>query len=192
MRDTPSVGMVRIFNNAILKKMKTITVDPQMGNVSEKYYFKKHSAYIQRVDRTLSTDGTGTKVRHFYCWKEGRGDLTLCETEKQMKTVIIKLSRVEREYFFDRYLLRNICNELFFEVNFENPEIFMSSIEELVDYYLDSRYHNYDHIASFTAEKIIKWMAEDRKENSSYNYIRARMINQIGGLERQSATVLRL
>ena len=70
----------------------------------------------------------------------------------------------------------------------EDPEVdVMNSIEKEVDNYLDSRYRNCDHIASFTPENIAIWMAEDREENSSYNHIRARMIQESGGSTSGSA-----
>jgi hypothetical protein len=188
MRDIPTVAMVRIFNNAILKKMKTMGVQRitkyQMGLTGEKYYTKENrSAYIQRLDRTLSTDGSGALVRHFYYYnKDKGGDLMLCETEAQLKRVITKLSYVEREFFFIKYLLKDTCLELFPQIDFEDPEMLMTSIDRAVDNYLDSRYRNYAHIASFTPENVVKWMNEDAKFYSSYNFIRSRMITELDEL----------
>lgn len=200
MRDVPSVGMVRIFNNAILEKMKNMNVERvtkyQMGLKGDKYYTKENrSAYIQRLDRTLSSDGSGSLVRHFYYWKKGKGGLFKCETEAELKKVIIKLDYVEREFFFIKYLLKDKCLELFLNIKFENPEMFenlemlMDKIDEAVNDYLDSRYRNYGHIPSFTSENVVKWMAEDAKFYSSYNFIRLRMISELdelGEVERQS------
>lgn len=194
MRDIPSVGMLRLFNNAILQKMKNMDVERitkyQIGVRGEKYYTNENrSAYIQRIDRTLSSDGSGRLVRHFYVWKQGNGQLRAsgqllkCETEAELKKVIRKLNFLEREYFFIKYLLKDKCLELF--SNIENPEI-MDRIDKSVDDYLDSRYRNYGHIPSFTLENVGKWMNEDAKFNSSYNFIRSRMITELNELvERQ-------
>jgi len=196
MRDRPSVGMVRVFNKAILQKMKKMGVERyttyQIGLTGKKYYTKENrSAYIQRIDRTLSTDGSGALVRHFYYWKNGKGGLFKCETEAQLKRVIIKLDYVEREFFFIKYLLKDTCAELFSKIDFEDPEMLTSSIVQAVDDYLDARYRNYDKIASFTSENVVKWMMEDEKFYSSYNFIRSRMINELGVMVRESSQPLR-
>lgn len=198
MRDRPSVGMVRIFNNAILERMKTMGVQRftkyQMGLVGDKYYTNKNSsAYIQRIDRTLSSDGSGPLVRHFYYYNNDTGgDLMLCETEDQLKRVITKkLDYVDREFFFIKYVLKDKCSELSLEIDFEDPEMLNTSIVQAVDDYLDSRYRNYGHIPSFTSENVVQWMAEDAKLYSSYNYIRATMINELGMMVRQSSQSLR-
>jgi len=187
MRDIPSVGMVRVFNNAILQEMKKMGVERytkyQMGLTGEKYYTKENrSAYIQRIDRTLSTDGSGRLVRHFYYWKNGKGGLFKCETEAELKRVITKLDYVEREYFFIKYLLKDKCAELFSKIDFEDPEMLMTSIDRAVDNYLGARYRNYAHIPSFTSENVVEWMMEDAKFYSSYNFIRSRMITELDEL----------
>lgn len=200
MRDRPSVGMVRIFNIAMLKKMKNMGVEREKkyktALVGDKYYTnKKLSAYIQRVDRTLSSGGSGEPeelVRHFYYYnKDTGGNLMLCVTDAQIKQVIIKLDDIEREFFFIRYVLENKCAQLVSKLDFENPEMLMRSIVKAVDDFLDSRYRNYEHIRSFTSENINKWKGEDEKPNSSYNYIRTRMINELGMMVRQSSQPLR-
>ena len=150
----------------------------QLGLSGEKYYTKEGaSAYIQRVDRTERSDGRG--LRHFYYWKNGQGQLIRCETDEQLKSVIIKLDLVEREYFFIKYVLSNKCSELIGQIDFENPELLMSSLVESVDNYLDARYRNCDHLRSFTSENIMKWKNEDEKISSSYNYIRIAMIKTL-------------
>ena len=192
MRDIPSVAMVRIFNNAILKKMKKMGVERitayQMGSTGKKYYTKENrSAYIQRIDRTLSTDGSGALVRHFYYYnKDKGGNLMLCESEAQLKRFITRLDYVEREYFFIKHLLKDTCAELSSKIDFEDPEMLMSSISGAVDNYLDARYRNYGHIPSFTSENVVKWMLEDEKLYSSYNFIRFKMLNELSMMERQS------
>tara|TARA_B110000858_G_C17792601_1_gene470718 strand:+ start:60 stop:635 length:576 start_codon:yes stop_codon:yes gene_type:complete len=184
MRDIPSIGMVRVFNVALLNKMKIMGVEKrtkhQMGSIGEKYYTKaRASAYIQRVDRTRRSDGLGPELRHFFYWKDGQGQLIRCVTDEQLKSVIRKLDVVEREYFFIKYVLSDKCSEFIGQIDFENPELLRSSIVQSVDNYLDARYRNCDHLESFTSENITKWKIDDEKLSSSYNYIRIAMITKL-------------